>query len=111
MIAFDVGIPAFVPFVITQIVQIVELGESGPSCVADDDVETTERFYGFADAAFNVRDVACIALENCCFDVVLGFEFAGKFFRRSFFTVVVDGDIAAFCGEFASYFCSESSCR
>lgn len=42
MVAFDVGIPAFVPFVITQIVQIVELGESSPARVADDDVETTE---------------------------------------------------------------------
>jgi hypothetical protein len=42
VVAFDVGVPALVPFVVAEGVEVIEAGEARPAGVADDDVDGVE---------------------------------------------------------------------
>lgn len=61
------------------------------------------------DAGGDFGRVARVGFEDCCFDAVGGFEFAGEGARGGFVVGVVDGDVGAFCGEFAGDFGTEAS--
>lgn len=52
---------------------------------------------------------ACVGFEDGCFYAVGGFEFGGEGLRGGGVVGVVDGDVAAFCGEGAGDFGAETS--
>lgn len=109
MVSHNIRVPALIPLLVRQRIQIVELGEFREARVSDDDVEPPERADRLRDAVFDVGDLAAVALDDGRFDLVGLSEFLGEGEGGGFAVDVVDGDVGAFGGEFSGDFGAETS--
>lgn len=109
VIPLDIRVETLIPFLVRQGVEVFEVGEFGKTRIADDDVQTPEGFDGFSDAVLAVCYHAAVAFDDGRLHAVLRLQFLGEFQRGTFIVGVVDGDVAAFGGELAGDFGTETS--
>ena len=107
--AQNISPPAPVPLLIAQGVEVREVREARPARVGDHDVQTAEGFGGGFDQRRDFGSRACVGFEDGGFHAVRGFELRGEGLRGGGVVGVVDGDVAAFCGEGAGDFGAETS--
>lgn len=104
--AKDVDAPALVPLLFVHGRKVSKVGEFGPACIPDDDVQTVKCSDCLLDASCAVGEVAAVTFNHGGLDLVLLLELLCQCLSGAFAVGVVDRYVAAFRGELASDLCS-----